>query len=290
MGSWPLGRRRRRDRIQDRNGNAITLIRNTDADLTRIVSPHGRWIELSYDSSHRVTQAKDNGGRTVGYTYDASGRLWKVTDPANGVTEYTYDTSHRMLTLKDARGIVFLTNHYDSNGPVDLQTQADSTTFQMAYTLDAQGRVEQADLTDPRGQVRRVTFDAATGHLLTDTAAYGTSLARTTTWTLNGNNQVTRVTDGLGRHTDYAYDTAGNVTSVTRLAGTGNAVTTSYTYDATFWGRLLCTTNPLGQSPKKSPINNPKSQTNQQSQIKNLQSTRAYEPSDESGTWDHRLP
>ena len=46
-----------------------------------------------------------------------------------------------------ARGIVFLTNHYDSNGRVDLQTQADMTTVEFAYTLDGLGRVEQTDLT-----------------------------------------------------------------------------------------------------------------------------------------------
>jgi YD repeat-containing protein len=186
-------------RIQDRYGNAVVLTRNTDADLTRITSPSGRWIELTYDTSHRVTQAKDNGGRTVGYTYDGSGRLWKVTDPASGVTEYTYDTSHRMLTLKDARSIVFLTNHYDANGRVDLQTQADTTTYQFAYTLDALGRVERTDVTDPRGHVRRVTYDPAVGYLLTDTAAFGTSLARTTTLTRDSaTHLVTRVTDGWG--------------------------------------------------------------------------------------------
>ncbi|HZL92357.1 MAG TPA: hypothetical protein VFB99_01895 [Vicinamibacterales bacterium] len=186
-------------RIQDRYGNAVVLTRNTDADLTRITSPSGRWIELTYDTSHRVTQAKDNGGRTVGYTYDASGRLWKVTDPASGVTEYTYDTSHRMLTLKDARSIVFLTNHYDANGRVDLQTQADTTTYQFAYTLDALGRVERTDVTDPRGHVQRVTYDPAVGYLLTDIAAFGTSLARTTTLTRDSaTHLVTRVTDGWG--------------------------------------------------------------------------------------------
>lgn len=234
-------------RIQDRYGNAIVLTRNVDSDLTRITSPSGRWIELTYDTSHRITQAKDPGGRTVGYTYDASGRLWKVTDPANGVTEFTYDTSHRMLTLKDARGIVFLTNHYDSNGRVDLQTQADMTTFEFAYTLDGLGRVEQTDLTDPRGNVRRVTYDPSAGYLLADTDAYGTSLARTTTRTRNSSNLVTRVTDGLGRHTDSTYDAAGNVTSVTRLAGTGNAVTTSYTYDAAF-NQLTSITDPLSHT------------------------------------------
>ena len=56
-------------------------------NLKRIDSPHGRWIEFSYDGSNRVTQARDNIGRTVGYQYDASGRLWKVTDPGSGTTD-----------------------------------------------------------------------------------------------------------------------------------------------------------------------------------------------------------
>ncbi|HET9387214.1 MAG TPA: RHS repeat domain-containing protein [Gemmatimonadales bacterium] len=56
----------------------MVLTRNADADLTRITSPNRRWIELAYDTSHRVTQATDTSGRTVGYTYDGSGRLWKV--------------------------------------------------------------------------------------------------------------------------------------------------------------------------------------------------------------------
>jgi YD repeat-containing protein len=54
----------------------------------------------------------------VGYTYDSSGRLWKVTDPEGGITEYTYDAAHRMLTLKDARGTVYLTNQYDTSDRV----------------------------------------------------------------------------------------------------------------------------------------------------------------------------
>jgi YD repeat-containing protein len=95
--------------------------------------------------------------------------------------------------------------------------------------------------------VRRVTYDPAVGYLQTDTAAYGTSLARATTLTRNSNNQVTRATDGLGRHTDYSYDTAGNVTSVTRLAGTGNAVTTSATYDPTF-NLLTSVADPLSHT------------------------------------------
>jgi YD repeat-containing protein len=67
---------------------------------------------------------------------------------------------NRLLTVKDARGIVFLTNQYDTNGRVSLQTLADSGTFQFAYTLDANGKVTQADVTDPRGHVVRTSFNA----------------------------------------------------------------------------------------------------------------------------------
>ena len=41
---------------------------------------------------------------------------------------------------------------------------------------------------------------------------------------------MTAVTDPLGRQTTYGYDSNGKVTSVTDLAGTSEAVTTSYTY------------------------------------------------------------
>lgn len=77
-----------------------------------------------------------------------------------------------MLTIKDARGIVFLTNAYDANGRVSRQTQVDGTTYQFAYTVDGTGKVTQTDVTDPRGVVRRVTFTAA-GYTLTDTRAVG---------------------------------------------------------------------------------------------------------------------
>lgn len=95
-----------------------------------------------------------------------------MTDSEGGVTTYTYDASHWMLTLRDARNIVFLTNEYDANGRVFRQTQADQTTYQYAYTVDAQGQVTQTGVTDPRSMVRHVTLNAA-GYSLSDTRALG---------------------------------------------------------------------------------------------------------------------
>jgi RHS repeat-associated protein len=235
--------------IQDRYGNRVTLTwsNGTFGNLTRIDGPNGRWIDFTYDTSNRITQATDSIGRTVGYTYDTGGRLWKVTNPKNEVTEYGYDASNRMTTIKDARGIVYLTNEYDANGRVIKQTQADTTFYQFAYTLDANGKVTQTDVTDPRGNVRRVTFNAS-GYMLTDTYALGLPEQQTYTYELQAStNLPLSMTDQLGRRTELAYDSMGNVSSVTRLAGTAEAVTKSFTYEPAF--NLTATiTDPLNHT------------------------------------------
>ncbi|MGH7392720.1 MAG: RHS repeat-associated core domain-containing protein, partial [Candidatus Rokuibacteriota bacterium] len=242
--------------IRDRWGNRLTITRNyfsvyTTHQILRISTPHGRWVEFSYHPTitDLVTQVRDHAGRTVNYTYDAQGNLLTVTDPAGGVTEYTYDQPTmwgRMITLKDARGLVFLTNEYDAAGRVVRQTQADGTTYQFAYTLDVDGKIIQTDVTNPRGSVRRVTFNAA-GYPLTDTAAHGTPLAQTTTYERNAANQPTAIIDALGRRTEYTYDAQGNVLTVTRLAGTPSAVTTTYTYEPT-WNQVATVTDPLSHT------------------------------------------
>ena len=242
--------------IRDRYGNILTLDRNnSEGNLTKITTPHNRSIEFTYDASNRVTQAKDNIGRTVNYTYDASGRLWKVTDANNGITEYTYDSSHRMLTIKDPRGIVYLTNEYDTSGRVIKQTLADNTpaittdnpTYRFAYTTDSGGRIIRTDVTDPRNFVRRVTF-ATNGYHLTNTTAFGTPEAQGLSFEREaGTNLLRAAIDALGRRTEYNYDSVGNVTSVIELAGTASAATTTMTYEPAF-NKLTSITDPLNHT------------------------------------------
>ena len=232
--------------MHDRNGNSLILTRN-NGNLTKITSPNGRWIDFTYDASNRITQARDNIARTVNYTYDASGRLATVTDANGGVTQYTYDTSNRMTKVTDPKGVAFLTNTYDTNSRVTKQTQADSTTYLYSYTIGANGKISQTDVTDPRGNVRRVTFNT-TGAVMTDTFPVGKPEQQTITYTRQANtDQLLSMTDALSRRTDYVYDTMGNLTSFTSMAGTAQALTTSYTYDPVF--NLLATvTDPLNHT------------------------------------------
>jgi RHS repeat-associated protein len=238
--------------LADRHGNRISLARS-QADhgkITRITSPHGRWLELTLDADDiggTVTRARDHTGRVVTYDYDDRRRLIRVTDPAGGVTEYTYDVADRMRTLKDARGITFLTNEYDDSGRVIKQTRADGSTYQFAYTVDANGKIIQTLVTDPRGAVRRVTFNAA-GYMLSDTRALGTPEEQITIYEREpGTNLVLSLTDPLNRRTSHTYDALGNVTSVTHLAGTPEAVTTEFAYEPTF-AQVAGVTDVLGHT------------------------------------------
>ena len=222
----------------DRNGNSITLTLAAGGglagNLSKITSPNGRYLMFTYDASNRITQVADILGRTITYTYDASGRLWKVTNPMTGVAEYTYDASDRLLTMKEPGGNTHVTNTYDANGRVATQTQADSTTYQFAYTLDGSGHVTQTDVTDPRGYVKRFVFNSA-GLTTSTTDAYGQPEAQTTTYEWQATtNLLLSVTDALSRKTASTYDSKGNVLTVTKLHGTANAVTTTMTYESTY--------------------------------------------------------
>jgi len=269
--------------ITDRYGNQVKITRNTDANCTiaQITSPNGRYIQFQYDSSYRVKVATDNAGRNVQYSYDATGRLQTVTDANGGVWTYGYDSLNRMTTIQDPRLITYLTNVYNSAGNVYQQYLADGTSFyQFNWTPTANSQnvtfgsvsggggpapyavvafrncsacsegfpplMAQVDVIDPRGYTRRVIFNQY-GYTTSDIRALGQPEQQTTTYTYYPDNLINTVTDQLGRVTTYAYDVNGNPTSVTRLSGTSNAVTTTTVYDGTF-SKPLTVTDPLGNT------------------------------------------
>jgi RHS repeat-associated protein len=220
--------------IRDRNGNQVTFVRanGVNGNIMQAVSTNGRWIQFAYDTSNRITSATDNLGRTVVYHYDASGRLSTVTDPQGGLMTYGYDTSNDIASVTDATGTQFVANTYDANGRVKKQVLADSGTYLFTYVLDGGGKVTEADATDPRGFVRKATFDAA-GQLISDIQALGQPEQLGVTLTRDPSTElVTGTTDSSGRTTTLGYDAQGNITSATRMAGTAEAQTMTVAYDS----------------------------------------------------------
>jgi len=232
--------------MQDRYGNQIQFVYNGGL-LQQAISPSGRSLTFNYDSGNRISSATDNSGRTVSYAYDSAGTLATVTYPDQTSEQYTYDSNHRMLTMQDRRGHVWVTNQYDANGRVTKQTYADNTFYQFAYTTDSNNSVTATTITDPDGNQEQVQFDAVSHYPSSDTRAYGTSLAQTTSYKREPSGLVDSETDALNRTTSYTYDALGNVTSITRLFGTSNAVATNFTYTSDF-NQLASVTDPLGHT------------------------------------------
>jgi RHS repeat-associated protein len=230
--------------IVDPNGNVLNISRDKNSYITSIVSPNRRYINFSYDANYNLTQVQDGFGRTVQYSYDSNSCLTQVTDANGGVWKYGYQPGYNgpcfMTTITNPRNITYLTNTYDSNARVIKQVHADGGTYQFNYITDPLSNVTETDMTDPRGNVRKVTFNqppiytdgySTGGSSATDTLASGTSIAETTSYQYDpGTYNLTSSTDALSRTTSYTYDAAGNLTSVTRLTGTPNQVTTNYTY------------------------------------------------------------
>ncbi|MEU7854269.1 RHS repeat-associated core domain-containing protein [Nonomuraea sp. NPDC049141] len=256
--------------IRDRNDNTITLTRDGQLNLVQITSPNGKWIKLAYNANNRVTGLRDNIGRTVGYTYNTGGRLETVTDTGGKVMRYTYDSAGRMFTATDTRGITYLTNEYDAAGRVAKQTLTDGQIYTFDYVTDTAGKITETRVTQPNGAVQRITFNAA-GAATSQTEAYGTPEASTTTFTRGSGQRIDSMTDSTGRTTSMSYDGEGRLTQSTRLSGTPaeakgvktvyggpfdlpSAVTdelgktTTYEYDDK--GNLLTETDPLGRVSK----------------------------------------
>ena len=86
-----------------------------------------------------------------------------------------------------------------------------------------------------------------TGYITSDTRAYGETGAQTATYQYFPDNLLESTTDALSRTTAFVYDTNNNLTQLTRLSGTGNAVSTSFTYESSH-SQLASVTDPLSHT------------------------------------------
>ncbi|HEY8341568.1 MAG TPA: DNRLRE domain-containing protein [Calditerricola sp.] len=208
-------------KVQDANGNALTLAYNASGQLTTITDASSRKTTLTYNADGKVATVTDPASRT--WTYGYSGNLLvSVTDPEGGVTRYEY--ANNVLTAvydpthTDTRPV--RTTFTYTDGKVTSVRDPLGRTTTLAY--DAANR--KTTVTDPRGKVTQYFYNLDANPVKVVVDPSGLNLVTTYVYDLN---QLLEVKDPNANKAgdtqaseSYAYDSRGNVTRVQDPAGT----------------------------------------------------------------------
>jgi len=218
------------DSYDNHSGRALTEFRYDEAgNLLRQIgyngylstSPGGLQPTLDQIRAYAGTKAEDWSSHSTQWFYDAAGRQVFRTERGNAeyrVTEWRYD---RAGNVSEERRY---TPALGSAATLTLAgLQAATRTLSAHATqwrYDSAGRA--IDTVDALGTITHHERDAM-GRIVSETRAYGTAEAQTTT---------------------RSYDASGRLLEETRAAGTAIAATTRYVYDAL--GQLIQTIDPRG--------------------------------------------
>jgi len=176
--------------------------------------------------------AQQNGQvNVVRNVYDGQDRLFQTIAPEGGIVAYFYSADLKQnLTLA-----VAIPKPGSPLSPLST-----------AYTYDPIYN-KPTSITDPRGLVTLMSYDPATGNLLSKVADAGAAphFNARTTYSYTGPGLLLTTTDPLGSTTLYGYDAFGNATSIIRNRGSNLLnQTTRLTYTAP--GDAASITDPNG--------------------------------------------
>jgi RHS repeat-associated protein len=257
-------------KITSPNGRYINFTSDTQSRITQATDNLGRTVQYAYDTAGRLSTVTDTAGGVTTYTYDSQNRMLSIKDARNIVyLTNQYDSAGRVTQQTQADGGTFLfnwtaanasqTHYYRSEGTggggggnsVLLANGCWTASGFNRYDSSDCGEgymplVAQVDVTDPRGYIRRVVFNSS-GYVTTDTHALGQPEQQTIAYDYYADNLPKSVTDSLGRVSTFDYDRYGNTTRITRLDGTPDAVTTTFSYSGAL-DQLSSITDPLNHT------------------------------------------
>ncbi len=214
----------------DPGNNTTGYAYDKAGNLIRVTDPLGHGTQMSYDARNRMVSSADAAGNATRFRYDADNNLVAVTDASGNSTTYTYDSRNRRVSETDPLG---KTTVYVYNG-----------TNQVALIKDRLGRTTKLDY-DDLGQLITEHWLDATGNEV-NTVHYSYDLASRLLRVQDNSSDSQFTFDALDRITseldagingapttklDNAFDSVGNLLTMTdTINGTADA-TNSYSYD-----------------------------------------------------------
>ncbi|WP_308314609.1 LamG-like jellyroll fold domain-containing protein [Streptomyces gilvus] len=204
---------------------------NTFGEAVAEKDPNGLVTTTAYDADgNKVSEtlpsytpagaSNPNAGTTV-WTYDSEGNQTSETTPGGKTTSYLYDQLGDLAQTTAPDGTK---THavYDANG--EERSVTDGTGAQTQATYDFLGRQATATTLERYPSTRTLTTNYS--YAVTTGNPYGAHLASvqtpggvTTSYAYNRAGDVTSVTDGAGNSTSYGYDFEDNNTKTTLADG-----------------------------------------------------------------------
>lgn len=242
--------------LTDPRGGVTGYTYDADGRITGVTDALGHTQRFTYDGLGRLASQTDAVGGTSSYTYDAGGQLSNVVtrDAAainysytpdgemsqvalpGGVTDnYTYDVFGELTGASNANATD--TFSYDAGG--DILSQGVSgpaqPTATVSYTYNLASN--RFSMTSPTGTVH-YTYDAA-NRLVGETDPAGHSFGMS----YNANGQLSSITRPNGVNDSLTYASGGNLTNLVASAGGPTLAQASYAYDAAGQRTSLTTTS-----------------------------------------------
>ncbi|WP_346178113.1 RHS repeat-associated core domain-containing protein, partial [Streptomyces cuspidosporus] len=197
-------------------GGATTRCEYTHFDLpVARTGPDGVRYEFTHDSALRLTQVTNPQGLTWSYEYDPAGRLVAETDFDGRTHTYAHDAAGRLTARTNPLG---QTIHYerDALGRTVRKTADGPTT---TFTYDPAGHLATATGPDVEVAYHRDRMGRVKSEVVGD---------RVLTHAYDALGRRVRRTTPTGATTTYAYDPAGNRTTLT-----ASGHTLAFDHDAT---------------------------------------------------------
>ncbi|MGV3505398.1 MAG: RHS repeat-associated core domain-containing protein [Adhaeribacter sp.] len=211
-------------RIQDRNGNEL-ILEYIGSQLSKLTDGAGRSLTLTWlnNTLAHITDANGAAARIFSFEYNGAGCLVSVQNPRGDKINYTYGVKRRLNGLTDANGNAVNLTYNDKGAVTRLVTCSTDQSITYNATLSKTFLIEKGP---DKQLITTYAFDAE-GRL---TERAGNCCGFKNTFTYDGNNNISTVTDANGGTTTYWYDAMGNLKAESDVMG----VQTRYTYEPVF--------------------------------------------------------
>ncbi|PGZ92182.1 DNRLRE domain-containing protein [Bacillus sp. AFS029533] len=209
--------------------------------LTQVKNPDGKMVSYHYDAIGNKVNLDDSTGTTI-YEYDQDNNLIKQTDPSGTVTTFNYNAENQLIgKVVDGKSFTYkytqgnITSIKDSNNlTTEFNYDANKNRTAINYANGAKINYnynEGNELTDVSNldsngvAIANFHYTYDNSKIITATDNKGI-----TSYEYDGQNRLTKITDPVGKITEYTYDGVGNRISESNTEN-GVTSTTVYTYD-----------------------------------------------------------